>query len=187
MTKEEFYNELPNIKSYIENSPEDTMVYLGCDSQHEKKPKNKKGKDYKKKVRYAIVVVVHTKIGGTGKGAKIFGYTEKVNLEDVKDADKSRPFNKLFLEVQKIAEVFDVLADVLIERDFEIHLDINSKESEGSNIAAKTAVGYILGTIGVEPVLKPHSFAASFGADRFAKEKSKFDNFSLPKFEEEVE
>jgi predicted RNase H-related nuclease YkuK (DUF458 family) len=35
----------------------------------------------------------------------------------------------------------------------------------GSNCAASEAAGYVLGMTGIEPKLKPESWAASFGAD----------------------
>jgi predicted RNase H-related nuclease YkuK (DUF458 family) len=156
------------VREFIKNSSPNSMVYLGCDSQRIRKSK---------KVRYAVVVVVHdideNKIG---HGAKIFGYSDVVDYNQVRDDNPGKPFNRLFLEVQKIAELYNELEEVLIERDFEIHLDINSKASEGSNVVAQAAIGYILGTIGVKPVLKPDSFASSFGADFYAKGKGGYRN-----------
>jgi len=44
-------------------------------------------------------------------------------------------------------------------------LDISTNPKYGSNCAAAEAAGYVLGVTGIEPKLKPESWAASFGAD----------------------
>lgn len=140
------------IKDFIKNYP-DAKVYLSADSQRVKK----------KKVRFATVVVVH--YSGC-KGAKVF---HDVQYEDVVDAKLSRPFNRMMKEVEMITKLYNELEDILIERDFEIHIDVNPDETAGSNVAYGAAKGMIWGMIGVEPVCKPDAWAASCVADRYTK------------------
>ncbi len=182
MNKDGMFNDnfdIDYVKEYITNSSPETKIYIGCDSQRIRKRKAKiKTKGLQ--VRYTVVVIVHT----DGKhGAKIFGYSE---MEQVIDANIGKPINKLMLEVQKIVEIYEHLADVLIDREHEIHLDINSKKEEGSHIAANAAIGWILGTTGIKPKLKPDAFASSFAADHYVKNKNQIDNKTLPKPKEEV-
>lgn len=142
--------ELQEIFAYIDSNP-DAKIYLGCDSQRAKK----------QMVRFVTVLVVYQK-----DSSKIF---KDVRMEKVTDAKLSRPFNRMMREVQLVTELYTLMEDVLIERDFEIHIDVNPNESEGSNVAYGAAKGVIWGMIGVEPVCKPFAWAASCVADRFSK------------------
>lgn len=45
-------------------------------------------------------------------------------------------------------------------------------ENKGSNCAATEAAGYVLGMTGIQPKLKPESWAASFGADAVVNGRS---------------
>jgi len=72
-------------------------------------------------------------------------------------------------EVEMVTELYHQLEDILIEREFEIHLDVNPEVGTGSNVAYGAAKGMIWGMVGVEPVCKPNSFAASCAADRYSK------------------
>jgi predicted RNase H-related nuclease YkuK (DUF458 family) len=55
---------------------------------------------------------------------------------------------------------------VLIDREVEVHLDINPSEMYGSNCVMNEAIDYIRGTCNVIPMIKPKAFAASYAADR---------------------
>lgn len=140
------------IKTFIETHP-DSRVYLGVDSQRMKK----------KKVRFAVVVIVH--YNGCN-GARVF---HDVTYDKIEDAKLGRPFNRMMKEVSMVTELYTKLEDVLIERDFEIHLDVNPKKGTGSNVAYAAARGMIYGMVGVEPICKPNGFAASCAADKFSK------------------
>ena len=71
-------------------------------------------------------------------------------------------------EVYKIADLYLQLSGI-VDRDIEVHLDINTKEDAGSNCVVQQAVGYIRGVCNVIPMTKPRAFAATCAADR-AKE-----------------
>jgi predicted RNase H-related nuclease YkuK (DUF458 family) len=68
-------------------------------------------------------------------------------------------------EVYKISELFLRLKDLTYDFETEVHLDINPSIKHGSSVAVKEAVGYIRGLCMLEPVIKPHSWAASNCAD----------------------
>lgn len=145
-------DELREIIDYINDNPT-AKIYIGADSQRSKH----------KKVKFVTVLVVYQK-----DKSKIF---KNVIHEKVTDAKLSRPFNRMMREVFLVTELYTLLEDVLIDRDFEIHLDVNPNENAGSNIAYGAAKGVVWGTIGVEPVCKPDSWAASHCADRYTKSK----------------
>jgi len=148
--------EVEFIKKFIESRP-NCKVYLGADSQRLKK----------KRTKFATVIIVHyVDENGQGKGAKIF---TDVTYEKIVDAKLNRPFNRMMREVTLVTDVYILLEDVLIDRDFEIHLDISAQPEHGSNVAHGAAKGMIWGMVGIEPVCKPHAFAASSCADRYSK------------------
>jgi len=149
------YNE---IREYIEGTSESTKIYVGCDSQRIRK--RRKGK---KIARYVTTVVCH--IDGS-KGARVFG---GVSYHEIKDGDLSKPFTRLFKEAEKVVKVYEDLYDVLMDKEVELHIDINPEKGTGSNIVHGAAVGYILGLTGIEPKVKPEAFAASCCADHFVK------------------
>ena len=136
-----------------------TKVYLGCDSVRYMK------KD-KKMARFATVAIVHM----NGKnGCRIFSHISKEPDYDLK---AGRPKMRMMKEVQKVCELYVQLAPFIDEYDVEIHLDINTDPNHGSNCAASEAAGYVLGMTGIQPKLKPDSWAASFGADGVAHGKT---------------
>lgn len=145
-------DELKEIFDYIEDNP-DAKIFLGADSQRAKH----------KKVKFVTVLVVYQK-----DKSKIF---KDVCYEKVTDAKLSRPFNRMMREVSLITELYILLEDILIDRDFEVHIDVSPDEANGSNVAYGAAKGMIWGMIGVDPVTKPDAWAASHCADRFTKDK----------------
>lgn len=133
----------------------DTKVYLGCDSI-------RYIRNNKQYARYATVAIVHK---NGNQGCRIFS---NISKEPDYDLKKNRPKMRMLKEVQKVCELYNQLAPFIDEFDVEIHLDINLDPKHGSNCAANEAAGYVLGMTGVEPKLKPDSWAASFGADYIA-------------------
>lgn len=140
------------VVDFINSCSDTTKVYIGCDSY--RKPKD--GKWY---AHYTTVVVVH--IDGN-KGCRIFH--EKSTELDY-DQKKNRPQMRMMNEVYKSSELYLTLAP-FIEKDIEIHIDVNPDERHGSNCAYSQALGYIRGVCGVDPKFKPDAFAASCAADR---------------------
>lgn len=144
---------IPEIIEFINKQSPETKIYLGADSERYRK----NGKWY---ADYTLAVVVH--IDGA-HGCKVFG---EVQTEVVYDARSDRPVLRLMTEVYKISELYLKLADALVDRHVEIHLDLNQEEAHASNLVAQQAIGYIKGVCGMTPQLKPNAPAASYCADR---------------------
>lgn len=144
---------IPEVIEFIRAQSPETRIYLGCDSE-------------RYRIRdtwyadYILAVVVHR----DGKhGCKLFG---EVITERDYDQRRDRPATRLMTEVYKISELYLQLAEVLEDRDVEVHLDINPDEQYGSSCVIQQAVGYIKGVCNVIPMVKPDAFAASYAADR---------------------
>ena len=136
-----------------------TKIYFGCDSV----------RVIKKNVwyaRYATVVIVHK---NGNNGCRLFS-VESTEVDY--DVRQNRPKMRLMHEAMKVCDAYLQLIPFIDEFDCEIHLDINTDPQAGSNCVAKEAAGYVLGMTGVEPKLKPHGFAASYGADGVAHGRS---------------
>lgn len=144
---------IDELKTFIQNQSAETKIYFGADSE-------RVNVDNKWMVDYLLVVAVHI----DGKhGAKVFG---EVHREMDYDRKLDRPKMRLMTEVMKIAELYLKCADFLEDRHVELHLDLNPLEIHGSSCAVAEAIGYIKGVCGIDPVIKPHSWAASICADR---------------------
>ena len=146
--------DLEQVKQFIDAQTPETKIYLGCDSERLRV----NGDWY---ADYVLAIVVH--INGNN-GCKIFG---EVQRERVWDAKPGKPAMRLMTEVYKVSELYLKLAEVLEDRQVEVHLDINPDEMHGSSCVVSQAIGYIKGTCNVIPFVKPHAFAASYAADRF--------------------
>tara|TARA_R110000868_G_C10491482_1_gene730258 strand:+ start:21 stop:491 length:471 start_codon:yes stop_codon:yes gene_type:complete len=145
---------LNEVKTFIEAQTPETKIYLGCDSERFRI-------DNVWYADYILAIVVHI----DGKhGCKLFG--EVVRERDY-DQKQNRPSYRLMNEVYKVSELYLKLSEVLVDRDVEVHLDINPDEEHGSNCVINQAIGYIKGTCNVVPLVKPQAFAASYAADRF--------------------
>lgn len=149
---------LEQVQQFIEAQSPETKIYIGCDSER-----------YRRNdvwyADYILAIVVHI----DGKhGCKIFG---EVITERDYDLKASKPTFRLMNEVYKISELYLKLQEVLVDRDVEVHLDINPDDNYVSNIVLSQAVGYIKGTCNVIPLVKPFSFASSYAADRLKELK----------------
>ena len=153
--------DLENLVQLLSTLTKKTKIYLGCDSI---RFLDKKGK---KMGRYATVLIVH--MDGK-KGCKIFS---NISYEPDFDLKKSRHKLRLLNEVRKVCELYHQVIPYIDEFDIEVHLDINTDPKHGSNCVATEAAGYVLGMTGIEPKLKPESWAASFGADGVAHGRHK--------------
>lgn len=141
------------VKEFISLQSNDTKIYLGCDSERIR-INNAWYADY----TTAIVVHIDSK-----HGCKLFGQVERERDYDQK---QDRPRMRLMNEVYKVSSMYLRLIDVLVDREVEVHLDINPKEIHGSSCVINEAIGYIRGTCNVIPLVKPHSWAATHAADR---------------------
>lgn len=154
-----FKIDLQEVKAFIDVQTPQTKIYLGCDSER-LCINNVWYADY------VLAIVVHI----DGKhGCKLFG--EVVREKDF-DQKRDRPRFRLMNEAYKVSDLYLRLAEVLVDREVEVHLDINPDEHYGSSCVINEAVGYIKGTCNVIPLVKPKAFAASYAADRYKEIRS---------------
>lgn len=145
--------DLDEVREFIEQQPLETKIYLGCDSELVLE----EGIWY---AYYATAIVIHM---NGNNGCKLFG--EVVRERDF-GQQQNKPKHRLMTETFKVSELYLKLSDILVDREVEVHLDLNPDETSGSYCALKEAIGYIQGTCNVIPMVKPNSFAASCAADR---------------------
>ena len=118
---------LQEVRDFISRTSETTRIYLGSDS--ERYIMNEMWY-----ADYTLAAVIH--YDGC-RGCKIFG---EVQTERDYDQRKDRPRFRLMNEVHKVAGLYLELAEAIGERHFEIHLDINSDEKQGSNCVMQEAI-----------------------------------------------
>ena len=141
-------------KEAIRRSSKESSVYIGCDSIRFKK-------DKVWYARYSTVVVLHF---DTKHGCKLFH--NSVVLPDYGNMKQ-----RLLTEVGYAVEAASELIEVIGDRHMEIHLDINTNAKHKSNVAVKEALGYVRGSFGFDPILKPHAWASTHAADHAVRNK----------------
>ena len=149
--------ELTDVAKQINESSIDSKIYIGCDSEVVKR-----GKAKVKKVRYTTVIVIHLE---GSRGGRVFGIFEQ-DIIGKGEQYKREPKYRLMNEVYKVSDLYLDLAP-LVDREIEVHLDLNPDEKHLSNKVANQAVGYVKGVCGVDAKLKPDAWAASACADRW--------------------
>jgi predicted RNase H-related nuclease YkuK (DUF458 family) len=162
--------DLETVRKTIADSSQETKIYIGTDSERFRKG----GVWY---ADFTTAIVIHR---DGNKGAQVFG--EVVRERDW-DQRKDRPANRLMSEVYKASEMYLKLQDVIGDRYFEVHLDINPDEKHGSSCVIGQAIGYIKGTCMITPKVKPEAFAASYAADRLKDILDDIKRKSRPKEE----
>lgn len=145
--------DIEEVREFIDAQGPSTRVYLGADSERFRSSNVWWAE-------YTVAVVVHM---NARHGCKIFG---EITRERDYDQRRDRPSMRLMNEVHKVSDMFQRLAPVLVDREVEVHLDINPNEMYGSSCVIQQAIGYIRGTCNVIPMVKPRAFAASYAADR---------------------
>jgi len=106
----------------------------------------------------SLRVVVHI---NSSRGAKIFWKVERTKkIESLR--------HRLMGEVDRAVYTALMISDVVGNRPFEVHLDINPNPRYDSNVVVKEAIGYVLAQ-GLKPVVKPNSIAASTVADYISR------------------
>ncbi len=158
--------DVDEIKKYIQDNP-NARVIIGGDSQKVSRKGKKRANP--RESRFVTAVVVYEKDHN-----KIF---YEVTKEKDFDQDPGRPFNRMMNETYKVADITLKLMEVLVNRNFEIHLDISPHDYNGSNVAMGAAIGYIWGVIGIEPILKPDSWCASCVSDHIVKKNRDVLNY----------
>jgi predicted RNase H-related nuclease YkuK (DUF458 family) len=143
---------IEDAKQAIRESSRQSSVYIGCDSIRYKKNKQWYAK-------YSTVIIVHM---DSKHGCRLFH--ESFDLPDFGNL-KQRLLNEVNYAVAAASEIIDVLGD----RYMEIHLDINPNPKYKSSVAVKEALGWVKGSLGLDAVIKPHSFAATHAADHVVR------------------
>lgn len=141
--------DIEEVKEYIRNSSDQSSVYIGCDSK-------RFGRKDKRFIAYACVVLVHL---DSKHGAKMFSFER---LERDFGNLRQRMINEAIFACEIGYEIKQIVGD----RTFEIHLDINPDKRHKSSVAIKEATGMVLGMFGEEAKVKPEAFAASTAADK---------------------
>jgi len=150
------------VRDYLENV--EGRVYIGCDSVGYKKFNKEKNK-LEKWAKYAVAIAIHI---NNRNGCKAFHYVvDEINH----DSKENKPRLRLMAEVYKSVEAYSQFEDLLIDREVEIHLDVNPDHCHESNSVAKQAVGYVKGVTGIDADIKPNAFAGSYLADHIARGK----------------
>lgn len=127
----------------ISQSPETSGVYIGCDSRLDREM-----------TLFGLVVIVHIE---SSKGGRC--YAEKYR-EQRRMQMKERLMKEVELSVGCAFELCDIIGD----RNFEIHLDINPRQEHKSFAVMGNATGYVTAQ-GFDYRIKPNAFAASTAAD----------------------
>jgi len=138
-------------KAIIESS-QSSSIYIGCDSIRFRKKKQWYAK-------YSTVIIVHR---DTKKGGRIFH--SSVDMPDYGNLKQ-----RLLMEVQLAVTTATEIIDVVGDRHFEIHLDINPNPNHKSSVAVKEALGWVKGSLGMDAKIKPDSFAATHAADHVVR------------------
>ena len=148
------------VRNYITSHP-NAKIFFGCDSQKISKRKKSKTPTPPKSARFISLVIVYEKDNN-----KIFA---EVSTEKDYDVNPGKPVMRLMNEVYKVSAMVSELSDVLENRKWDVHLDINPRKGEGSHCAFHQAVGYIKGMHGITPIVKPDAWAASCVSDHLCK------------------
>ncbi len=135
-------------KLAIEESSAESSVYVGADSIRYKK-------NDRWYAKYSVVVILHM---NSKNGCRVWHQT--YDLDDYGNL-KQRLLNEAGYAIQAAAEIIDVVGD----RNFQVHLDLNPSPKHKSNIAVKEALSYVKGSLGIDALIKPHSFAATHCGD----------------------
>jgi predicted RNase H-related nuclease YkuK (DUF458 family) len=144
--------DLDQVSKYLESCSKESKIYIGADSERI----NVDGLWW---VDYMTCLIVHI---DSKHGGKIFA---SIVRERDYDQKVNRPKMRLMTEAYKAAELYLDVAELIEPFDCQIHLDLNPLEIHGSNCALSEAMGYIKGMTGIDPVVKPSSWAASNVAD----------------------
>ena len=132
----------------IESMSKETSIYVGCDSQEI-------GRGY---TRFVTVVVLHIDSCRGGK----------CHFECIKEYRMMPLKERLLKEVDRSIQAALAIVESVGDRNFEVHLDINTDPKHASNKVLDIAKGYVTAQ-GLTVKVKPDSFAATAIADYFVR------------------
>lgn len=139
-------------KQAIRASSQSSSIYIGADSIRYRK----NGQWWAK---YSTVIVLHL---DSKHGCKLFH--RSIDLPDYGSL-KQRLLTEVTYAIEAASEVIEEVGD----RHLEIHIDVNPSPKHKSSIAVKEALGYVKGSLGIDAVIKPDSWAASHAADHLVR------------------
>ena len=140
------------VKEYLSKCGPESKIYIGADSE-----RIMVDNVWHVDVMCCLIVHIDSKHGG-----KMFG---QIRRERDYDKALNKPRMRMMMEAYAAADLYLRFVELIDQYDVEIHLDIACNKIYGSNCAYNEAVGYIKGVCGVDPVTKPHSWAATNCAD----------------------
>jgi len=146
------------INQFLESCGPETKIYVGCDSRvfHNSQRKTM--------ISYTTAIVIHI---DSKHGGKLF---YKNSVEEAKNLNKRKPNHRLMTEVYKVSQLYLDLIDNVdncLDKDIEIHIDINPQKEYKSSAIMTEALGYVRGVCQVDAKVKPEAWAASTVADAF--------------------
>jgi len=141
----------------IAASSEESSIYIGCDSQRYK------SKEGKRVAKYATVIILHN---DSKHGGQIFREFE-THADFGKKTESIHV--RLMKEVELSVKAVEAIIDVIGDRHVEIHLDINPNVMYASSSVVNAAIGYVRGTTGYEPMVKPDAWAATHCGDHVVR------------------
>jgi len=147
-----------DVERFLQKCGPKTRLYLGCDSRVYYTSAEKR------MVSYTTAIVVH--IDGQHGGKLFYENT----IEPDRSPDRGKPSVRLMTEVYKVSQLYLDLIDNVdncLDKDIEIHLDINPEKVHKSSAIITEALGYIRGMCQVDAKVKPEAWAASSVADAF--------------------
>ena len=146
------------VETFLQKCGPKTRLYLGCDSRVYYTSARQR------MVTYTTAIVIH--IDGQ-HGGKLF---YENSTEPDRTLDRKKPSMRLMTEVYKVSELYLNMIDNVdscIDKDIEIHVDINPQKEYKSSAIISEALGYIRGVCQVDAKVKPEAWAASSVADAF--------------------
>jgi len=135
------------IKEFVMNSSDESLVYVGCDS-----------KDHKTHVDFVTVVCVH--IDGR-HGSRVFIDKKRI---------KKRMYlhDRLWQEVVLTKDAAEKVRGFVGKKYLETHVDLNPNRKYKSNTILKDALAYLV-AFGFNVKEKPEAHSASYAADHYLR------------------
>jgi len=135
------------VKKAIQESSNESSIYVGCDSQHRKKS-----------TLFGLVVVIHI---DSSKGGRVFYEISKAKR--IKSL-RERLLKEVELAVTGALQIVESVGN----RPFVIHLDINRDPAHKSSVIVNEAIGWVTAQ-NLEVAVKPEAWASAHVADHICR------------------